>query len=854
MTIVSDHLRTTIARHIAEHHIVLWLDPEGHYSDLVDQLALRATTVVRYQGSFFALRHALDGYIARDDPPDVLIYVPRDDDATLDALAEVAATAAVLRPGQAQAARNTRLAVVARRALRERLGDERAEELARQVEAGQLSLAELDRLDEQAGGSPVIVAIFGTANLAAVALTFLSTTDCDAQIVERHALPDLARSLGPSFGLDLAASSSCDDLRTRLARHVLTTEFLAELGGVPIELATIPLPEGAARAACVELAHSWRQRRDLQESYARMADQVAAALDLGHVPFGLDEIRTSATFALVEEALQAAVESALIQHPTAELLDLALQRQTGFWAMQRPALQARWALVHSAGQLLAEAHRVEQALKRAPEQPEALLRAYAEGEEPWCQLDTVQRTLERRWHTYDLADNQHIEQLVTQARQRFMQVGDTLAERFTRALAAARCQLPGITPQRNIFATSVQPAMREGKTAYVLVDAMRFEMARELSAGFGDEFSAQLTVAFGTLPSITPIGMAALLPGVERGTIVQTRDGKLAWQVGSTQLKDRRTRIEWLRQQISGSVAVTTLEELLPKPKAALHNELQAADFILVTSQEIDELAESDNIRLARKVMDDALADLARLVRKLREYDCRTIILTADHGYLFGDELESDMKIDPPGGQTILLKRRAWVGRGAEQNTTFLRTSLAQLGLSAEDLEIAVPWGFGAFKASGGRAYFHGGASPQELAIPVLRLTPRQTSRITPLASLSWSLQPGTKKLTTRFFSVQITGQSNGLFELEPPRVRLELYAQGKVVSQPIGATYGLNEATGEITLRAQPDQAQQIEPNTITLMVTSVQQKTVMLQLSDATSGRELSRIERIEVTMLEL
>lgn len=853
MRIVTDYLRNAIARQVAEQRLVLWLDPERHYGELIDQLGLADTIIARYQDSFFALRHTIDKLLATDDPPRLVVYVPRDDDATLDALAEVAATAVVLRPGQAVAARNTRLSVIARRALRESLGEERAEELARQVEAGQLGLADLDRLDDQEGGSPVIAAIFGTGSGQEVGLRFLSSTRYDERIVERHAQAELARILGSVFGIDFSVGTGCDELRARLARHLLTSEFLAGLNGVPPELATIRLPDGAAREACLSLGRTWRLRRDLQESYARMADVVAAELGLEGIPFRLDEIRESETFAPVEAALQSAVEVALIANPSVDLIDLALRRQSGFWAAQRPALRARWALAQTAGQLLAEAVRVERELKSAPERPEALLRAYVEGAHPWCLLDTYQRTLERRWHTYDLEGNPTLEQLVARARQRFMEVGGSLAERFTRALAATRFSVPGIMPQREIFATNVQPAIREGKTAYVLVDAMRFEMARELSAGLGDEFGCRLAVAFGTLPSITPIGMAALMPGVERGTVVQTRDGKLAWQVGDVQLKDRRTRIDWFRQHVPGAIAVTALEDMLPKPKAALHAELQAAEVILVTSQEIDELAESDNIRLARKVMDDALSDLARLVRKLREYGCRTIVLTADHGYLFGDEIESDMKIDAPGGQSAALKRRVWVGRGGESSPSFLRAPLAQLGLS-DSLEIAVPWGFGVFKASGARAYFHGGAAPQELAIPVLTLTPLQASRVTPITSLTWSLIPGSKKLSTRFFSVQITGQSSGLFELEPPRVRVELRSRGDVVSQPIGATYGLSEATGEIELRTAAEQVQSIEPNTVTLMVTGASGKTVTLHLLDATSGRELAKLERIEVAILEL
>ena len=168
----------------------------------------------------------------------------------------------------------------------------------------------------------------------------------------------------------------------------------------------------------------------------------------------------------------------------------------------------------------------------------------------------------------------------------------------------------------------------------------------------------------GTIPTITPIGMAALMPGAEHGARLVEASGALALAIDDTVLKDRPSRMDWFKRRVRRTVAIAKLDDLLPKPKAALHAELQAADVILVTSQEIDQIAESDNIRTARKAMDDVLPDLARLVNKLREYGCQTIVMTADHGYLFAEEPDSDMKIDPPGGQTVDLHRRARIGRG----------------------------------------------------------------------------------------------------------------------------------------------------------------------------------------------
>ena len=149
---------------------------------------------------------------------------------------------------------------------------------------------------------------------------------------------------------------------------------------------------------------------------------------------------------------------------------------------------------------------------------------------------------------------------------------------------------------------------------------------------------------------------------------------------------------------------------------------IQSAELVLVTSQEIDEFGESDT-KLARLQMDSMLTYLRRGARILSDLGVKTIILAADHGHLFADEIGDDMKIDAPGGQTEDLHRRVWVGIGGTAEPSYLRTPLAALGTDS-DLDLATPWTFACFRSKGGaRAYFHGGLSPQELIVPVVILT-----------------------------------------------------------------------------------------------------------------------------------
>lgn len=358
--------------------------------------------------------------------------------------------------------------------------------------------------------------------------------------------------------------------------------------------------------------------------------------------------------------------------------------------------------------------------------------------------------------------------------------------------------------------------------------------------------------------------------------------GKLAMEIEGAALRDRKSRIEWLRDHAGpatdGQAAVVcdaTLDELRTL-RRDLQEKIKAADLIFITAQEIDEVGESDNITLARAIMDMLLSNLARGLRRLGDLGCQTIIVAADHGYLFGDEAGDDMKVAPPGGQQYDLHRRVWVGRGGTANPAYLRTPLAALGVGAsevevvgasevedddaeedDDLDLATPWGFGVFRAPGGAsAYFHGGLSLPELVMPTLTITPHTQGAPQASDEFEWTLSLGSKKISTRFCTVQVSGRFNGLFATNPAPVRLEIRSGAQTLSTAVAATYGFEEATRDIQMAldtSEGNDTRELQPNTVTLMLNrdDLASGSVTLHLLDATAGRELARLDDIEMAI---
>jgi len=144
-----------------------------------------------------------------------------------------------------------------------------------------------------------------------------------------------------------------------------------------------------------------------------------------------------------------------------------------------------------------------------------------------------------------------------------------------------------------------------------------------------------------------------------------------------------------------------------------LKKKLQEAKFLCVTSQEIDRLGEgSEEGDETRLYMASVLERLQAAIRRIQASGIETIILTADHGYLHLQEVESGMRMDSPGGETWSLHPRCWIGVGGKQADGAWRMPLSNLGLGGEG-EAVFPQGVAVFKAPGAAyRYMHGGLSP----------------------------------------------------------------------------------------------------------------------------------------------
>ena len=524
-------------------------------------------------------------------------------------------------------------------------------------------------------------------------------------------------SCSPSCGLAWAWSSRTTrrsaKARSATLRYILGGEFRLDLQATPpASLSGVPSPRTKPEESAVrDLAQ--RLRAGFPLDYERIADQVQSELGLSPDVVPPNSLGAIDTFRFEERVVLAHCGELIGSRRFSDALGYVTQREQNFWLDRDVERRAQW----EACRLMADLGRIAQDVIAQVKATSGGAAEWVErytAPDGWMRLDQAQRRMETFVAKLSEDPSEHAVAVVRQA---YEDAAQLMADRFTQALDKAGWTVPGVLHQTHVYSDVVSGKPRP--VAYFLVDAMRYEMGVELQERLPKAAEVAVRPAVAALPSITPVGMAALQPGASASFDVVAVGSKLGSRIEGTFLPDLTARRAFTGARIP-AVVDTTLGDVLMASKTKLASMVADKEVIIVRSQEIDLAGESGLAIQARHVMDSVIDDLARAIRKLSDAGVEQAVLSADHGHLFlHDDRDEAMRVESPGGDKVELHRRCWIGRGGSTPTGCIRVSAAQLGY-ASDLEFVFPRGAGVFKAGGDLGFHHGGPSLQELIVPVV--------------------------------------------------------------------------------------------------------------------------------------
>jgi uncharacterized protein (TIGR02687 family) len=764
----TNTVRPHLERRFASQRIVFWHDPNGQYADDLDSLDLPRVETIRVADNEFGVRHRL---LRSGSTEKFLVYrAGRVADGIGNWLLDLE-----LAYGVFTADRGSLIAQdlgldavgvdeVVRAHEKFFSADQRIEALKALLNPGD----DLDRLQAKM----VAVVLGQREHLLAEITRTLLIENAQGQHAKYDAIADYGlddfhwRGTARIYGYK-SDSPSVDDLVLWIFQQATNGFQSDRLGGL--------------RNIQFDFTNLRNDRRS-EAALATLAKR--AARDLGYASAIEDtSFRDLVTTDVFEEADRKIISdlARLIADQgvsAREVAEVVRARQDGFWYED---YQKVYRAIASAAELLAAIAAVDLSVKSFDEGLERYRREWFRIDQLYRQFVFLARTAEHQ---------QPLEPLRGQVEKRYTngflyELGTAWQKQVDEA---DRWRSADLSAQASFYTKYIEPLVRDGdkKAVVIISDALRYEVADELGSRIRqeDRFDATLDAVLGVLPSYTQLGMAALLP---HSTLAHTPDAETVLADGQpTNGTEARGKV---LQQVGGTaIRAERFKELSPEQRREI---FKANRVLYVYHNRIDATGDKpDTEQLVAEAAEETLRELVALVKMLANANATNIFLTADHGFLFQDGALPDtfyLSAKPQGDDMLVINKRYVLGHGLKPDSAFTRFTSAQLGLQG-DLEVQVPKSIHRLRvAGGGSRYVHGGATLQEIVVPVLTVNKKRKSDIRPVRVEIW---PETDKITTGQVAVRLFQAEPVSDKVQPCTLRAGLYVGETLISNAVSLTF----------------------------------------------------------------
>ncbi len=547
--------------------------------------------------------------------------------------------------------------------------------------------------------------------------------------------------LGATLGLKLVTrGNTWSSIGDELWRFLLFSEFVFDLPSeLPSALANVPRAPQAARPLVEDLCERLRNDARTRPTYIDRAEQTETILDLPNLCRAIAELGIRETFPFEERTTLLASLRALEADRLDDIRSI-LDRHRGSVWMGKGESQAQWCLVEAALRLVEYCDDADRQLADSARGLDALIGYYVSS---FCEVDRRQREFEQS--TGDIVSpDGATTAVIDHARRRYGRLIEKIGALFTRHLEAAGWPPPGRLANADVFNRLVQPLLNESwrRVAYFLVDALRYELGVALHAELAETDQAELLAACAQFPTVTPVGMASLLPGAGSGLQLAKEGDRFVAVLDGTRLTQVGQRMELLRTRFGDRFAEMPLGQfVVPKEKVP-----ETVDLLVLRSNEIDSLLEN-NPETTLSVIYQTLRTIRVAIHKLKGLGFADAVIATDHGFFLNAHAgPGDLCAKPPGNW-LAVHDRCLLGDGVADANNFA-IAAEKAGIRGDFARFAGPRSMAPYRR--GLRYFHGGASLQEALVPVITVRLRTKQPEVARASVELSYKEGAKRITTR--------------------------------------------------------------------------------------------------------
>ncbi|WP_201583161.1 BREX-1 system phosphatase PglZ type A [Psychrobacter jeotgali] len=571
----------------------------------------------------------------------------------------------------------------------------------------------------------------------------------------------------------------------------------------------------------------WKDSRQYQDSFEMLSDKFSADLDIRDDLSSRDfkQLIDIDYFRLIDNKIISAIANAVLQSDfTAE--------QIAFWIRQRR--QSHWfAEFEHTYQALDNAAQFIDTFNQVKIDMDSLVQGVERYTQSWYKLDQLYRKF--IYHKLESGEvsllnhlNDKIENIYSN--NYLLKLGNRFQD-FVES--ESKWNAAPILRQDRFFKHWVKPFLDNNNKIYVIIsDAMRYEIADELVSLIRqeDRYSADIAPMLSMLPSYTQLGMAALLPN-ETLCIADNTSGTVLVNGQSSQGTSNRSKI--LKTALQDRGDAITADDFMQLNRDGSRELLKANDIIYIYHNRIDHTGDKMHSEgQAFEAAEKTLSDLMKIIKKLAAANANNILITADHGFIYQNREidQSDFSGAEVRGKEVLYKDRRFIlGKGLVDSPGLHKFSSEALGLIG-DVEVQIPKSINRLRLSGsGSRFVHGGASLQEVVVPVVSINKKRQSDTT---AVEVDILRGSNSLiTTEELTVSLY-QSTPVTEKNQPRVlRVGVYTEsGELISDSYEMTFDL---------RSENPRAREQQVNLIfTRRIDELNGQEVVLKLEEKVGG----------------
>ncbi|MBC6943505.1 MAG: PglZ domain-containing protein [Xanthomonadales bacterium] len=591
-------------------------------------------------------------------------------------------------------------------------------------------------------------------------------------------------------------------LADELWRYVLFSEFVFDLPvALPDTLKGVPHAPMEARPIVEDVCDRLRSDPKSRAAYIERAEAIEVELNLTDLCGAIEDLGERDTFPFEERTFLRTAIKGIVSGDTDATRCVLTRHKSSVW-LGKGESQAQWELVRSGLSLVEACDDFERQLPDHARSQAELIDFYLGS---LREADRLQREFEQAAGDF-LDPHGLMHEVISQARARYRRLAEKVQGVFVKHLETAGWPPTGRLANADAFDRLVADRLKESgrKVAYLMVDALRYELGVALEKLLAEDGPVELQAAYAQLPTITLVGMASLLPGARTGLTLELANDSLAPKLAGAPVSNVPQRMGVLAKRYGDRFAEMPLGDFVRgKPKIA-----ETVDLLVLRSTEIDSQLES-NPETTLGLIPGTLKLIRVALHKLRGMGFKEAVIVTDHGFFLNAQAEAgDVCVKPQGKWPVNAHDRMMLGDGTADGHSLV-VSAEKLGIRGDFTQVALPRSMAPYRS--GHLYFHGGASLAEAVVPVLvaRLDTAAHAELRKVV-VELSYKNGAKRITTRLPVIEVILVADDMFS-QDMSVEILLEAQdskGNVVGEPRPGG-DVNPATRTVTLI--PNQRKQI-------------------------------------------